>query len=42
MSTLYDWDIDHLDAVVAFLQEDIEEEIYMEVPDGLVGWFIWA
>lgn len=35
MSTLYDWDIDHLDAVVAFLQGNIEEEIYIEPPEGL-------
>jgi transposase InsO family protein len=35
LTTLYDWEIDHVDAVVAFLQGNIDEEIYMECPDGL-------
>lgn len=30
-----DWDIDHLDAVVAFIQGYSEEEIFMDLPDGL-------
>jgi len=34
-ATIYDWDIDHLDAVVAFLQGHIKEEIYMDLPEGL-------
>lgn len=35
LSTLYNWDIDHVDAVVAFLQGNIDEEIFMECPEGL-------
>lgn len=34
-ATLYDWDIDHLDAVGAFLQGSIEEKIFMHLPDEL-------
>lgn len=35
LATLYNWEIDHVDAVVAFLQGNIDEEIYMECPEGL-------
>lgn len=32
IATLLDWDIDQMDAVTAFLQPDLEEEIYMKQP----------
>jgi hypothetical protein len=35
LATIHNWEMDHVDAVVAFLQGDIEEEIFMELPEGL-------
>jgi stage V sporulation protein SpoVS len=29
-----DWEVEHLDVVTAFLEADIEEEIYMRQPEG--------
>ena len=34
IATQYDMDIDQMDVVTAFLQSDLEEEIYMKYPDG--------
>lgn len=36
MAARYDYDIDHLDVVTAFLSGDLEEEIYLEQPEGFV------
>jgi hypothetical protein len=35
MAALQDWDIEQMDAVTAFLNSDIEGDVYMELP--LVG-----
>lgn len=32
----YDYDIDHLDVVTAFLNGDLEEDIYMEQPEEFI------
>jgi len=29
------WNIDHLDVVTAFLNPDIDAEVYMQIPDGI-------
>ncbi|KAK9711792.1 Reverse transcriptase (RNA-dependent DNA polymerase) [Popillia japonica] len=34
-TNIHNWEIDHLDAVVAFIQGSIDEEIYMQCPEGL-------
>jgi len=33
-AAIYDWEIDQMDAVMAFVQGTLSEEIYMKVPDG--------
>jgi len=35
LATKYDYDVDHLDVVTAFLHGDLKEEIYMQQPKGL-------
>lgn len=32
-----DYDIDHLDVVTAFLNGDLDEEVYIEQPEGFVN-----
>jgi hypothetical protein len=34
MAALQDWDIEQMDAVTAFLNSDIEGDVYMELPPG--------
>ena len=34
LAAKHDWNIDHLDVCTAFLNGDIEEVIYMELPEG--------
>lgn len=35
LAAKYDMDIDHMDAVTAFLQGDLKEEVYMQQPIGM-------
>jgi hypothetical protein len=34
LAAKHDWNIDHLDVSTAFLKGDLEEDIYMELPEG--------
>ena len=34
VATLQDYELDHMDAVTAFLNASIDEDIYMHIPDG--------
>lgn len=33
-AAIYDWEIDQMDAVMAFVQGTLDEEIYMKIPEG--------
>jgi hypothetical protein len=34
LATHYDWEVEQLDVVIAFMEADIKEEIYMSQPEG--------
>lgn len=38
-AAIYDWEIDQMDAVMAFVQGTLSEEIYMKVPDGITEYY---
>lgn len=38
-AAIYDWEIDQMDAVMAFVQGTLSEEIYMKVPDGFQEYY---
>lgn len=33
-AAIYDWEIDQMDAIMAFVQGTLDEEIYIKIPDG--------
>ncbi len=35
IAAVYDYECEHKDFVTAFLNEDLDEIIYMEIPEGL-------
>ena len=34
LAAIYDWEIDQMDVEIAFLNPQLEEEVYMEAPEG--------
>ncbi len=34
ISTELDWQVDHVDVVAAYLNADLKEQMYIELPDG--------
>jgi hypothetical protein len=32
MAAIFDWDIDQIDAISAFLNSEIKGDVYMEIP----------
>ena len=34
LAAIYDWEIDQMDVVTAFLNPEIDDDVYMQMPDG--------
>lgn len=38
-AAIYDWEVDQIDAVMAFVQGTLDEKIYMKIPEGFKEYY---